>query len=125
MFESIVEDFMDDDIQFRSFISVEVIDDHTVQVKYDVQNLADLEYTIRLSGPDADDFEFVQIGANADARLQSVAPLDYENPDDGGPNSIPDNIYEFTTTRSLDAPGYILVDTTDTYTLHVLDVGGI
>jgi hypothetical protein len=118
MFQSIREAFIADEIQFRSLISVEVMDAHTVQVHYDVQTLADLIYTIRLSGDDADDFEFVQVGAGmTDARLQTVAPLLFASPRDQNA----DNIYEFTTTRSLDAPGYLLVEPVNDYTLHILD----
>jgi hypothetical protein len=118
MFESIREDFIDDEIQFRSIVSVEVMDAHTVRVHFDVQVLADLIYTIRLSGDDADDFEFVQVGAGmTDARLQTVAPLLFASPRDEDSN----NIYEFTATRTLDAPGYHLVEPVNDYTLHILD----
>jgi hypothetical protein len=121
MFQSIREGVVADDLQGWTLMSVMVMGPREAVVTFDVDNQTEhFIYTVRLTGPDADDFQFVEVGTgDTDARIETIAAPDYDNPTDHNQ----DNIYVFTTTYTL-ATGspYILTDTSDTNTLHILDV---
>jgi hypothetical protein len=69
-----------------------------------------------LSGPDADDFQFV-VNSNDDIRLETVRPLNFGAPVDQDRN----NIYQFTITDTENNPDWY-ESGSDDYYLHVLDV---